>query len=300
MNLAGWVPIPRSIMYYTHTGRLSNTEQLVFLTLILTADHKKGCGRTNAAAIRFFLPGLKYDTAKCVMKSLEEKRLIFRQIKHASTDLYPYWLHGYQISDGPNKFRWTNLSEVFVKRDISAIRYDEDAPEPLLETPLEITPATAPEAPPPITPGDPPKYDTNKDKHKDKDKDKYDPLGSAECLSSSLINATHSTPDVRTKCSIGFPARAEVVPKKVPNQVPDVRCVGSQQSSGTVRRANVGLQWIKGLKVWRDAVTGEIVPPLEVRERVGRVNLELFGEEFYDSISKEPVPWDVALRRIAA
>ena len=54
------------------------------------------------------------------LASLEEKRFLYRQIVHASKKLYTFWLHGYQLSDGPNRLLWTNLSQVFATRDISA------------------------------------------------------------------------------------------------------------------------------------------------------------------------------------
>jgi len=143
MNFSGWVAIPRSILNNTHTSRLSNTEQLVLMTLMLLADARTGSGYINAAAIRTYLPELRYDTAKRVLKSLEDKRLIYRQIVHASKSLYPYWIHGYQVSDGPHRLLWTNLSQVFVSTDIRAMRFDKVAPEAPLETtpdsPLETT-----------------------------------------------------------------------------------------------------------------------------------------------------------------
>lgn len=161
MNFSGWVAIPRSILNNTHTSRLSNTEQLVLITLMLLADAKTGSGYINAAAIRTYLPDLKYDTAKRVLNSLEEKRYLYRQIVHASKSLYPYWIHGYQISDGTNKLLWTNLSQVFISGHISSIMYDKVAPE--------TTPEHPPETPPEHPPDDAPNNNRDKDNHKDKD-----------------------------------------------------------------------------------------------------------------------------------
>jgi hypothetical protein len=161
MNFSGWVAIPRSILNNTHTGRLSNNEQLVLMTLMLLADAKTGSGHINAAAIRAYLPELKYDTAKRVLNSLETKRLIFRQIVHASKSLYPYWIHGYQISDGTNKLLWINLSQVFISGHITSIMYDKVAPE--------TTPERPPETPPERPPDDAPNNNSDKDNHKDTD-----------------------------------------------------------------------------------------------------------------------------------
>ena len=161
MNFSGWVAIPRSILNNTHTGKLSNNEQLVLMTLMLLADAKTGSGHINAAAIRAYLPELKYDTAKRVLNNLETKRLIYRQIVHASKSLYPYWVHGYQVSDGPNKLLWINLSQVFVSGDVRSIIYDKVAPE--------TTPEITPEVPPDTTPDCAPNNNNDQDNDKDTD-----------------------------------------------------------------------------------------------------------------------------------
>ena len=163
MIFKGWVAVPRSILHNTHTGKLSNNEQLVLITLILLADAKTGSGHINAAAIRTYLPELEYETAKRILKSLQDKRFLYRQIRHSSKALYPYWIHGYQISDGPHKMSWTNLSQVFVTRDINLTRYDKSAPE---DTP-EHTPEVAPEVAPEHAPNN--NKDPDNDTHKDTD-----------------------------------------------------------------------------------------------------------------------------------
>jgi hypothetical protein len=179
MNFSGWVAIPRSILSNTHTGRLSSTEQLAFLTLHLLADAKTGSGYINAAALITFLPELKYDTSKRVLQSLEDKRFIFRQITHASKRLYPYWLHGYQISDGPNRLLWTNLSQVFAARDVNAIRYDKTAPE----TPPDIPPDIPLETPLDNPPNN--NHDNDNDLHHDQPSCS---LG-RECQVSEIVSA---------------------------------------------------------------------------------------------------------------
>jgi len=166
MNFTGWVAIPRSVLSNTHTDRLSNTEQLVFLTLYLLADAKTGSGHINAAALIAFLPEMKYDTSKRVLQSLQDKGFIYRRITHASKKLYSYWIHGYQISDGVNRLLWTNLSEVFVTKDISAIRYQKAAPE------------MPPDRPPDVSPDIPPDVPLNNNKDTDKDTHKDNPSGS--------------------------------------------------------------------------------------------------------------------------
>jgi hypothetical protein len=78
MNFVGWVPLRRGIIAHTQHGRLSNTECLVLIFLIMLADKGTGAGTINAPSLCAFLPGLSYDSAKRVLLSLEEKRYIFR------------------------------------------------------------------------------------------------------------------------------------------------------------------------------------------------------------------------------
>lgn len=161
MNFSGWVAIPRSVLNNTHTQRLTNVEQLVFLTLMLLADSKTGSGRINAVTILSYLPELTYHTAKRVLNSLEQKRFIYRQVVHASKRVYPYWLHGYQVSDGPNKLRWTNISQVFSTHNVKDIRYDEVVPD----MPLDVAPDVSPD----VAPDDVPNNNKDHDKNHDND-----------------------------------------------------------------------------------------------------------------------------------
>ena len=165
MIFSGWVAIPRSILNNTHTGKLSNSEQLVLLTLMLLADAQTGSGYINAAAIRAYLPELKYVTAKRVLKSLEDKRLIYRKITHASNDLYPYWIHAYQVSSGPHKMSFTNISQVFVTDDLCTITYDADVPA--------MAPAIVPAMRPAIAPADAPNNNNDHDNDLHNDKPSY-------------------------------------------------------------------------------------------------------------------------------
>jgi len=208
MNFTGWVAIPRSIIENTYTGLLSNTEQLVLLTLMLLADAKTGSGYINAAAIRVYLPDLKYGTAKRVLKSLEDKRLIFRKIKPASNDLYPYWLHGYQISGGQHKMSFIDLSEVFTNQNVAAIRYVADVPA---KAPA-VMPAVALASVPAIGLASAP--NNNKDKDTDTHTNNDPPLGSVGGESFGERNSERSRDSqseangdgvVRDECADGEP-----------------------------------------------------------------------------------------------
>ena len=186
MNFSGWVAIPRTILNNTHTGRLTNNEQLVLITLTLLADSKTGSGYINAAAIRAYLPELNYDRAKRVLKSLEDKRLLYRQIKHQSNDLYHYWVDGYQVSDGVHRLLWTNLSEVFETKDVSRVRYEQSPPA----APPADYPAEPPADYPAIHPATAPNNNHDKDKQKDNDKDTLPPNnGDGESLCDSKCEA---------------------------------------------------------------------------------------------------------------
>lgn len=169
MNFSGWVAIPRSILNNTHTQRLTITEQLVLMTLFLLANSKTGSGHINAAVLLSYLPELKYNTAKRVLLSLEVKRFVYRQIVHASKNVYGYWLHGYQISEGKNRLRWTNLSQVFVSRDIKDIQYDEVAPDVVLDVVPDVVPDMVPD------------HVLNNNKDHEHEHDTDNPSGSKEC-----------------------------------------------------------------------------------------------------------------------
>ena len=208
MNFNGWVAIPRSILNNTHTCKLSSTEQLVLITLTLLADHKTGSGYINAAALLTFLPELKYDTSKRVLQSLHDKGFVYRRITHASKKLYPYWIHGYQLSEGPHKMLWTNLSEVFVSKDTSYIRYEKDAPEAPLDHHLDHHPDHHPDDAPNNN------TDTNNDKNKD------NPFGSKRGESFSDENGegasdsrseTHGAPGGEGKSDSDGDTKGEVV-----------------------------------------------------------------------------------------
>jgi len=149
-------------------------EQLVLLTLMFLADAKTGAGHINAAALRAYLPELSYPAAKRTLQSLHDKRFIYRQITHASKKLYPYWVHAYQLSDGPHKMSWINLAEVFSTHDVGAIKYDRAVPEPVPEGVPEGVPEPVPE---PV-----PEGELNNNTYTDKDihTDNDNPLGSMQ------------------------------------------------------------------------------------------------------------------------
>jgi hypothetical protein len=265
MNFAGWVPIRRGILEHTMTGALSGTEFMVFTALVLLADKSTGRGTTNAAAIRTFLPGVGYDSAKRALLSLQQKGYIWRQITPQSKLVYPYWINRYEITDGPRKMLQTNLSEVFENGDIRAIKYDSSAPQTPLETALHTALHTPLQRP----------LNNNKDNNKDKDKDKTTPV----------IEGGEPKRIMETGIAIIAPDRAmahsgDMVPdgsQPVPSSI-DLRIEGLDD----------GFRDLKGQRVFFE----------EVNRRIAPLNLAWKGGDFFTLDSGIPIPHEEAYTHI--
>lgn len=141
MNLAGYVPLRRSVFEHTASGKLSNTECLVFLLLVALADRRTGSGTINGPSLRAFLPDLSHDSAKRTLSSLECKGYVFRDIVPFSKRVYRYWINKYRPTDGKYKMRQINLSKALETRNVNDIEYIDLAPESAPDT----APETAPE-----------------------------------------------------------------------------------------------------------------------------------------------------------
>lgn len=141
MNLAGYVPLRRSVFEHTADGRLSSTECLVFLLLVALADRRTGSGTINAPSLRAFLPELSHDAAKRVLCSLEDKGYVFRDIVPFSKRVYRFWINKYRPTDGKYKALQINIAKALESRDVNDIEYVNPAPEGALEG----APETAPE-----------------------------------------------------------------------------------------------------------------------------------------------------------
>jgi hypothetical protein len=141
MNLAGYVPLRRSVFEHTANGKLSSNECLVFLLLVALADRRTGCGTINAPSLRAFLPELSHDSAKRVLCSLESKGYVFRDIVPFSKRVYRFWINKYRPTEGKYKSLQTNISKALESRDVNDIEYINPAPE----TAPEGAPETAPE-----------------------------------------------------------------------------------------------------------------------------------------------------------
>jgi hypothetical protein len=144
MNLAGFVPLRRSVFEHTANGRLSSNECLVFLLLVALADRRTGSGTINAPSLRAFLPELSYDAAKRVLCSLESKGYVFRDIVPFSKRVYRFWINKYRPTDGQYKSLQINISKALESRDVNDIAYINPAPEGALEGALETALEGAP------------------------------------------------------------------------------------------------------------------------------------------------------------
>jgi hypothetical protein len=133
VNLAGYVPLRRSVFEHTADGRLSSNECLVFLLLVALADRRTGSGTINAPSLRSFLPELSYDAAKRVLCSLESKGYVFRNIVPYSKLVYRFWINKYRPTEGKHKSLQINISKALESRDVNDIEYIDPALEGALE-----------------------------------------------------------------------------------------------------------------------------------------------------------------------
>lgn len=129
MNFAGWVPMRRGIVTHLIDRRLSIAEYAVLSLLILLADKETGGYTINVPTLRFFIPELSPDAADRALRSLHEKRYIFRKITLQSTVAYPYWIQGYEPTAGAHKGKRLDLSQVFARKGTSNLRYVSRADE---------------------------------------------------------------------------------------------------------------------------------------------------------------------------
>jgi hypothetical protein len=129
MRFAGYVGLNRGLIEHTIDGRMTNNEALVFVWLLMLADRKSGGYTINGPTLRVFLPGLSKSAAQRALEGLERKRYIFRDITPRSPLVYPFFIDGFRITDGPHKMRQLDLSEVFATKDISKLKYVKSAPE---------------------------------------------------------------------------------------------------------------------------------------------------------------------------
>ena len=143
MNFSGYVQLRRGLLFHLQDGRLSLLEYAVLITLIMLADKETGSGTINANTLSAFMgEGLDYESEvprnrqrgkQRILKSLEEKRYIYRAIVPHSKRAYRFWVDKYLCTNGPNKSRRVDLSKVFVTHDLKDIRYAAAVAETVAE-----------------------------------------------------------------------------------------------------------------------------------------------------------------------
>ena len=127
---AGFVKIRRGVIDHVRDGNLSVSEFAVFQLLVLLADSSTGAQTINAAVLRScYFQDMTRDTAQRTLSSLEAKGFIFRINPASSRRAYRYVVNKYEATTGPNRLRRTDLSQVFLTKDINDVRWVECATE---------------------------------------------------------------------------------------------------------------------------------------------------------------------------
>jgi hypothetical protein len=261
-------------------GYLSNNEALVLVWLILLADHTSGSGTTNAPAIRTYLPELSIDAAKRTLRSLEDKRYIYRHITPFSKRVYQYWVDGYVISQGSNDALQISLEQVFDSRDAKDIRYINPAPEGALQGALQPAPRTALQG----------AHNNNTITRRSNDKDTKK---TTSVIKEMIDSQIHSEND--SLCAAACSAIATTSGERSAHGDSHK---GDRLNAHTDAHTNgVGLRWDSGQGVYLDTQTGRAIPFDVVDRRIIRLGLKRIGSEFFDE-QHIPVAWKIAQARI--
>lgn len=126
---AGFVKLRRGIIDHVRDGNLNTSEFAVFQLLVLLADSSTGSQTINAVVLRSYLQDMTRDTAQRTLVSLEKKGFIFRLRPASSRRAYRYFVNKYEATTGPHRLRRTDLSQVFISKDIKDIRWVDCATE---------------------------------------------------------------------------------------------------------------------------------------------------------------------------
>jgi hypothetical protein len=139
----GYIQLRRGLLEHLHDGRISLLEFAVLTVLITIASKETGSGTINANTLGSFIgDGLDYESEvprnrqrgkQRILKNLEVKGYIFRQVVPHSKRAYRYWVDKYLCTDGLNKSRRLDLSQVRESQDIKDIRYAGAVAEPVAE-----------------------------------------------------------------------------------------------------------------------------------------------------------------------
>jgi hypothetical protein len=288
MNFSGFVQLRRGLIDHTRDGRLTNNEALAFIMLTMLADKSTGSYTINGPTLRSYLPELSEDAAQRVLRSLEEKRYIYRDVKPRSPLAYRYWIHRYEPTTGPYKLRQLDLTQVFETKDTSELRYVNRAVEGAVDPAVEGAVDPAVEG----------AHYNNKKKNKKKDKEKIPSLGKNGGLVSSTSEHLHFRPTGTQECEAPpvDSRKVQLVPKTADDGqlVPD----GSLAETPPYPTRGVGLKWVNGAFKNADDPNGPDVHGLEVVRRLAEKDLEVYGDVFFCISTKAEVPFVEALELI--
>lgn len=282
MNLAGYVPLRRAVFEHTAAGKLSSTECLVFLLLVVLADRRTGSGTINAPSLRAFLPELSYDAAKRVLCSLESKGYVFRDIVPFSKLVYRFWINKYRPTEGKYKSLQINIAKALESRDVNDIEYINPALEGALEGALETALEGAPN------------YEKREERIEKREKPSIEVC--ASLCDEKRDSVSHSRQ--RTKRSTQGPASAhKSAHKSAPHCAPqsvhqdahhsmhqstthpmhqvmhqDVHHVKDTPKplSDLVPPEDLGMRWCERENAYRDADTGRLLTSEEFQERFAK------------------------------
>jgi len=283
VNFSGWVPVRRGILEHMASGQLSTQEAMALTVLILLADSSTGRGLINAAAIRTWIPGLKYEDAKEVLKALQDKGYIYRQIRHGSKALYPYWVAKYEPTTGRYKGLLTVVTKALDTNDARDIVYKNQVPE--------TRPDESPDSPPETTLEAPRQrgLNNNKEKNKKNDKKKDTPILTEGCASTCADRVSAEHISVQRDAHLddsGCTHGLNVVSTWPQN---DVAVVAHHQG--------VGLRW-DGQFGFEDIKSNSRVSLPTVVQRVTAINLEYRNGQFFDA-KGQPIPTNAAQRLLS-
>jgi hypothetical protein len=126
----GYVKMRRGIIEHASAGTINVAEFAILNLLILLADTATGSGTINATSLqaRYFALSSN-DTMQRALANLEARGYLFRLMSGSSKVASLYWINGYEATEGPNRMRRSDLSQVFVSKDITDLRWTGGAAE---------------------------------------------------------------------------------------------------------------------------------------------------------------------------
>ncbi|HEX4038640.1 MAG TPA: hypothetical protein VHX37_11330 [Acidobacteriaceae bacterium] len=268
MSNSGWVAIRRGLLDHVTTGRLTPSEYLVLVQLLLLADAGTGGGTINGPTLLHWTGhAFSLDTAQRILVSLHKKRYIWYHGVRAKV-VQPYWVNKYRLTKGPKSLRITNLSQLFDKVAIS------DAE--VLELAVEVGGEVADEV----------RGDPSDDYKKETENDKYKKnslsirMQSLDVITGSKgeMQAAEAAHIAQARChqvhQVNAPPdcitqmhHSDASPPASP--IKYVPQYGTPLGPATVREQDAGLRWSGADGGYYDHHSQRIVPHAEAIRRLG-------------------------------